>query len=394
MERHGGMARIFKNDKRVIIMYTIVVAAAASRLRGALTMYNQFLDHLKNHLGDKYYIFVHPSMPKPQIDGVVYIEIDITSPAKRLKFDYYGCAKYLRIHHIKADFLFSFENTGVRANGIPQFILYQQGLPFYPQKWNPFKSSERGLFFNTYIYPLFVKLSLFRNSKVIVHTPYLRELFAKKYHFDKDKIFDMLPDVEKVNVEACEPYDFGNNCFNFLYPANNAKYKEHNTLVRALIAMKDKNPDVLKKIKVHLSLKKENNQGFVDWLIKVGLIDNFVFEGFISRNDLLSMYKSCTGLLFPSVIESVTLPLWEAVAFRKPIICQDLNFAHYQLDGYRGVKFIEVGDFNKWCDAIVDTCIQNKEVSPYTPINGNSWENLFDWIKEAINDYKKIISKS
>lgn len=366
-------------------MYTIVVAAAASRLRGALTMYSQFLDHLKDHVGNNhYYIFVHSSMPKPEINGVEYIVINITSATKRLKFDYFGCANYLTTHNIKADFLFSFENTGVRVNGIPQFILYQQGLPFYPRKWNPFKKSERFLFFNTFIYPLFVKLSLFRNSKVIVHTPYLKEMFSKKYHFDKDRIYAMLPDVEKVDAESSSTYDFGNSCYNFIYPANNAKYKEHNTLVRALAVMKGRNKEILNNIRIHLSLKREENKELIEYIESEGLINNFVFEGFITREDLLSMYKGCTGLLFPSTIESVTLPLWEAVAFRKPVVCQDLTFARYQLDGYEGVRFVEVGNYEKWCDAIIDTCTDAKEIAPYTPVKGNSWEDLFKWIEDAI----------
>ena len=229
-------------------MYTIVVAAAASRTSGALTMYNQFLNHLKNHVGEnQYYIFVHPSMPKPRIDGVKYIEIDITSIINRLRFDYFGCAEYLKSHQIKADLLFSFENTGLRVKNIPQFILYQQGLPFYPKKWNPFKASERSLFVYTFIYPIFVKMSLFRNSKVIVHTPYLRERFSCKYHYDKDKIYSMLPDVEYVDVNSCEVYDFANACYNFLYPSVYVKYKEHNTLIRALVVMKEKNYELLKK---------------------------------------------------------------------------------------------------------------------------------------------------
>lgn len=372
-------------------MYTVVVAAGAARFGGALTMYNQFVGHLKNHEGEnKYYIFVHSTMPRPEINGVEYIEIDVTTSLKRMKFDYWGCANYLKEHHIAADLIFSFENTGVKVKGLPLLILYQQGLPFYPMKWNPFKTSERSLFFYTYIYPIFVKLSLFQDSKVIVHTPYLRDRFSKLYHFDKNRIYDMLPDVEKINVESCVAYEFDNNCYNFLYPSSNVKYKEHNTLIRALAEMKKKKRDLQKKIRVHLSLKKEANQKLLKKMEAEGVLENFVFEGFIPRDQLLAMYKSCTGLLFPSTIESVTLPLWEAVTFRKPVVCQDLDFARYQLEGYDGVKFIEVGNYGKWCDAIIETCLSNKELTPYTPAKGNSWEDLFDWIENSIIDYKKV----
>lgn len=384
------MAGISKNDKSFVNMYTIVVAAGAARSGGALTMYNQFINHLKNHAADKrYYIFVHQSMPKPEITGVEYIEIDVTSSLKRLKFDYYGCADYIKSKQIKADLVFSFENTGVRVKGIPQLILYQQGLPFYPKKWNPLKKSERSLFFYTYFYPFFVKLSLYKNSKVIVHTPYLKERFSNYYHFDKNRMYDMLPDVEKVDADSCEPYDFDKNEYHFLYPANNAKYKEHRTLVRALALMKKNNGSIVKNIKIHFSLKKEGNIELFNYIEKEGLIDNFVFDGFVSRDQLLSMYKGCTGLLFPSTIESVTLPLWEAVAFRKPIVCQNLDFARYQLEGYEGVTFVEVGNYESWCNAIIDTCNQKTEILPYTPVKGNSWEDLFNWINNECLEYRK-----
>lgn len=371
-------------------MYTIVVAAAVSRLFGALTMYEQFVEHLKDNIsGNKYYIFVHPSMPKPKIDGVEYIEIDIISTFKRLKFDYFGCAEYLKVHHINADVLISFENTGIRVNGIPQFVLYQQGLPFYPKRWNPFIKNERILFYKTYLYPFFVKFSLSQNCRVIVHAPYLKTLFSKKYSFDEEKIYTMLPDIEEIDIHKYKKYDFHNECYNFIYPAGASKYKEHITIVRALSILKGKNSDLLDKIRIHLTLKKEENNRLQELIIKENLSNNFVFHGFISREQLLAMYKSCTGLLFPSTIESVTLPLWEAVTFRKPVVCQDLDFGRYQLEGYAGVKFVEVGNYDKWCDAISEACFNNKDIPQFTPVKGNSWEDFFGWIDDILKDYKK-----
>ncbi len=44
-------------------------------------------------------------------------------------------------------------------------------------------------------------------------------------------------------------------------------------------------------------------------VVKNGVDKNFVFEGIIKHDNLLSYYKSAAALVFPSSIETVGLPL-------------------------------------------------------------------------------------
>lgn len=364
-------------------MKNIVVLADALRGGGTTTIYLQFMKHLRDYIGeDKYHIFVHPIISKPELDGVNYIEVDTHSHFRRLRFDYFGCARYLRKHKINPDLIISLENTGINIKHVNQLVMYMQALPFYKRKWSLFNGSrERLLWFYTNVFPYAVKKSLNERTYVVVNTPFLKEWYSDLYKFDKTRIFTMMPDIENVDVSKCKDYDFGSTKYNFLYPANNAGYKEHRTLMEAVSRLKEKNPDLASSIKIYLTLKAEANEKMIKQIESYGVTDLFVFTGFVSREELLSMYKSCTGLLFPSTIESLTMPLWEAVAFKKPIACQDLEFSRYQLDGYDGVKFIPVGDFEKWCKAIEEMCSEKKVIRPYEHVSGNSWDNFFGWVK-------------
>lgn len=364
-------------------MKKIVVLADAMRGGGTTTVYLQFMQHLKDYIGDNiYYIFVHPNIPKPEIKGVEYVEVDTHSHYRRLWFDYFGCVKYLKKYQIAPDLIISLENTGIRIKDVNQLVMYMQALPFYKRKWSLFKGSrERLLWLYTNIFPYAVRKSLNERTYVVVNTPFLKEWYSNLYKFDKSRIFTMMPDIEQVDVSKCKDYDFGPIKYNFLYPANNAGYKEHRTLMEAMSKLKDRNPSLAADIKIYFTLKAETNANMIKQIESYGVSEYFVFTGFVSRDDLLGMYKSCTGLLFPSTIESLTMPLWEAVAFRKPIICQDLEFSRYQLEGYDGVSFMPVGDYDKWSFAIEKMCSENKEIAPYEHVSGNTWDNFFEWVK-------------
>ncbi len=364
-------------------MKKIVVLADAMRGGGTTTVYLQFMKHLKDYIGNnQYYIFVHPNIPKPEIEGVEFVEVDTHSHFRRLLFDYFGCVKYLKKHQIKPDLIISLENTGIRIKNVNQLVMYMQALPFYKRKWSLFNGSrERLLWFYTNIFPYAVRKSLNEKTYVVVNTPFLKEWYSDLYKFDKSRIYTMMPDIERVDASKCKDYDFGPIKYNFLYPANNAGYKEHRTLMEAMSKLKDRNPSLASNIRIYFTLKADTNEKMVKQIESYGVSEYFVFTGFVSRDDLLGMYKSCTGLLFPSTIESLTMPLWEAVAFRKPIICQDLEFSRYQLEGYDGVSFMPVGDYDKWSFAIEKMCLENKEIAPYEHVSGNTWDNFFEWVK-------------
>lgn len=56
---------------------------------------------------------------------------------------------------------------------------------------------------------------------------------------------------------------------------------------------------------------------------------NCIFNvGKVAGEFMPSLYQQCDVLLFPSLLETYGLPYIEAMAFDKPILTSDLDFAH------------------------------------------------------------------
>ncbi len=354
----------------------IIVLATASRLRGALTIYKQFIGYLKEEIGgDHYYVFVHKSMPQPMIPGVNYIEFDTTSMLDRIKFDFKGCSRMLNIMGVKPDVIVSLQNTGLRTD-IPQVIYYHQSIPLYPQNWNFLKKEERYLFYYKYIYPFFVKWTINSCTHFVVQIPFINEGVVRKFQVPSDRVHTMFPDVEEIDVDSINPYLWEDEKKHFIYPANRASYKMHVTLVKALQILNDNN------VILHLTLAKGDNPVLDKMISDAGLEETIIREGAIDHSCLLSMYKSATGLLFPSVIETIGLPLLEAAAFGIPIVASDIAYAHQVLEGYEGVEFVVANNVNGWIEAI-KRVISTPKMYKSIERKESSWPGFFELVRKV-----------
>lgn len=119
---------------------------------------------------------------------------------------------------------------------------------------------------------------------------------------------------------------------------------------------------------------------------KLDLTEQFIFEGVMPHEKLLEYYKSSKGLLFPSSIESLGLPLLEAARFGLPIIASDLDYVKEVLDGYEGVRCASHNDYEKWADLMVDICKNNKSINPL-PNHNSSWPDFFELADNIIEGH-------
>lgn len=357
----------------------IVVLASATRSSGALTIYKQFLSHLPNYVKDnKYYIFIDPSMPQPEIENVVYIHDSDHSYKHRMYMDKEGYMKDMKDRGVTPNVVFSLQNTGCATN-CKQVIYYHQPLPFYPQKWNPFRKAERTMFLYKYIYPFFVKRTLKRDTEIIVQIPFSKKGFVKRFNYNPDMVHVAFPDVEKIDVSSVVPHDFDNSGCNFVYPATAPAYKGHLTIAKALEIIKYKDKAAFDNIRIHLTIGQHDNTEFSDYIKNHELSHCFVFHGSIPHSQLLAFYKGARGLLFPSTIETLGLPLLEASAFGLPIVGSDLDYAHEVTNGYEGVVFVHPKQYEGWADNILKLCYSNTTYPPLK-FDISEWPKVFNTI--------------
>ena len=227
-----------------------------------------------------------------------------------------------------------------------------------------------------YIYPFFVKCTLSANTDVVVQIPFIKSGVIAKYGCDPDRVHVMFPDVEKIEVKKIEVHRFENDLFHFVYPASSVPYKEHRTLVNALAVLKEKNAALVERIRVHLTFHKDEYPDLYKYIEKQNLIRQFVFDGSMPYERLLTFYKGSDGLLFPSTIETLGLPLLEAAAFGLPIIVANLDYAVEVMGDYDGVRFVECYNYEKWAAEIERVCSVPQKYQPMEP-KVSSWKDFF-----------------
>lgn len=369
----------------------IILSAGACRQGGAKTIYLQLMEHLRYHVSNhRYIVFVDESMPRPEIAGVEYVIVDVRNGLERLRFDYGRCKEILERMEVKPDLIISLQNTGVAClKDTWQLIYYHQSLPFYPQRWNPLKKAERRLFMYKYIYPWFVKHSI-RKERVdfVAQIPFIKDRITNQFGIKECRIHVLFPDTEKVEKEKLKSYAFENDTINFMYPATAVSYKNHQLLVDALSVLREKSKDVCERMRIHLTLSNNDNPEFAQQIREVGLEQQFVLHGSVPHDELLCMLNASHGLLFPSTIETLGLPLLEAAKLGKAIVVSDLTYAHQVVGGYDGVAFVDVKDARKWADKMY-------ELSTETPQNykeiaeqkDSSWEEFFALIERINADF-------
>lgn len=363
----------------------IVISAGASRTSGAKTIYLQLMEHLRYHVGNnRYIVFVDESMPRPEITGVEYVIVDVRKWLDRLRFDYGRCKETLERMNVKPDLVISLQNTGVAClKDTWQLIYYHQPLPFYPQRWNPLKKEERRLFMYKHIYPWLVRNSI-RKDRVdfIAQIPFIKDGIIDSFRIDENRVHVLFPDTEKVEKEKLKPYSFEEDNFNFMYPATAVSYKNHKMLIDALTALREKNKNVCERLRIHLTLGPDDYPIFTERIREAGLEQQFVLHGAVPHEQLLCMLNSSHGLIFPSTIETLGLPLLEAAKLGKAIVASDLIYAHQVLGDYEGVSFVDVNDARKWAENILElsTEIPHNYLEMAEP-EESSWEVFFALIE-------------
>lgn len=357
----------------------IIVSAAALRTSGALTIYKQFVTQLPGFVKDNnYYVFVDKSMPVPKISGVEYIIVDVCGCIKRQMFDWYLCAKILKKKGIEPDVVVSLQNTAVKClRQCKQVLYYHQPLPFYSQKWNLLKKKERTPFFYKYVYPYFVKASLTKEIQVVVQIPFIKKEFCKRFHVPFKNVYVLFPDIEKINLDIIEARDWQSNKKHFIYPAAGSSYKKHVTIVESLRIIQQTNPIALENILIHFTLGINDIPELYALIKQYNLIENFDFIGTVSHEELLSMYKGSAALLFPSIIETLGLPLLEAAAFGLPILVSDLDYSREVIGKYEGTVLLPANDYQLWAEQILKISSDTPLYSPLISTNDSSWIHFF-----------------
>lgn len=374
--------------------YIIFMNATAAIEGGALTILEQFLDNIFLYSKSTYIYYIFCTSEK--LNKYKSNNINIINNIKgkkwidRIRWDLYGLKNWSKKNNIKADIIISFQNTGVRyCKNIKQIIYLHQPIPFAKNiNWKFFCKNERLLWFYKNIYKKLIRLTLKSNSYIVVQTEWMKNAVIEQFNWNSKKISVIKPNIKNIAIEKISKIDFNSNEFHLFYPANNAVYKNHELIINALKYIKDNKPEIYKNIILHFTLDgtlNNNRNAVLVNLIKDLQVDEQIkYEGKIPYERVLSFYKSCNLMLFPSYIETFGLPLIEAASFGMPILATETDYAREVMSDYEGVKFLDHKDSKLWAENIIDLYNKRLKYKPYSINYETSWKDFFELIEKLI----------
>ncbi len=134
------------------------------------------------------------------------------------------------------------------------------------------------------------------------------------------------------------------------YPAQFWPHKNHVMLLKALARIRERGAGTVHAVMCGSDV---GNQGFVrDRAVALGVDDIVHFPGFVSRDDLVNLYRHAVALAFPSMFWPENLPPLEAMALGCPVIAAHVAGAEEQLGD--AARLVDPLDVDAWANAIIE----------------------------------------
>lgn len=131
-----------------------------------------------------------------------------------------------------------------------------------------------------------------------------------------------------TDIDVVHKYKLPNDFF--FYPAQFWEHKNHKAIIEAVKILK-KMGEIINF--VFVGSKKNSYDKVVELIEIYGLQNQFYLLGYVSNDELVSLYKKTIALVFPSFFGPTNIPPLEAIALGCPIIVSDVYGHRDQLDG-------------------------------------------------------------
>ncbi len=163
-----------------------------------------------------------------------------------------------------------------------------------------------------------VTVSEFVRHTVLDHVELAPERVVSILHGVRDRL-PLMTDAEVDQVCAQTGLRRGQY---LLYPANCWPHKNHPALLTAFARLRHRRPDE----RLHLVLTGADLPdpvGVRDQAERMGLTEDVLWLGYLPDETFAGILQGCRALIFPSLYEGFGLPIVEAMAAGKPVLCSE-----------------------------------------------------------------------
>lgn len=349
----------------------IVVNDIAASSGGAMAILTSFYNYIRENDKDNTWIFLVSNDCLQETERIKIVKREDVKKnwIRKLKFDFLDGARY--IDSFSPDYVISLQNVltfGVKA---AQAVYVHQAIPFQNnKKFSFFEEEERVYAFYQYFVGFLIKRSVKAANQVFVQTKWMKRNVAWKAAVSDEKI-TVIP-IECESFDISQEFDEGSTSHSFFYPAAfESCYKNQKCIYDACELLR--------------------NEGRTDYQIALTLEESsykaneIVCCGRLNKSEMLAHYQKST-LVFPSYLETVGLPLVEAMSVGAVVLAADCEYAHEVLDSYENAYFFnpfKPDELKNRMMDVMDGRIKKKSINRYTREEEDGWGILLSRIQEV-----------
>lgn len=359
----------------------ILVYNPAALHGGSMRILNNFLNDITKDLENRYFIVISKqALKKLEVQNssnVKFIPIN-RSYYSRYKWLYFDIFKFITLY--KIDVIISLENVcNIFLNRIPQFVYLHQSLQFASPKVLGIKLFIKAKMLNGFI----IKQSCKHAKAVFVQTDWVKQALINNYRIKSNNIFVVPPKVPKF-IEGDIKFEIiqlirilkREKRYIGLCVTNASSYKKLDTLLRFVANNNKRN-----SLKVSMIFTISENQSSYASKMKelannLEISNDVFFVGELNMSTINYLYEESDALFYASAIETLGLPLIEAMSKDLRIFAPDLP---YVKDVCRNYAFTY--DFDNF-ESLLETFSKHCFNKPKRHLNyvGLSFKKIIDKI--------------
>lgn len=328
---------------------TTLIFAIPARAGGALTILEDQYDRaMQDRTRTSVFIVSTPTLKDNPSVRVHQIEWPTRSILHRLVFELFAAPALIRRY--RATEVLSLDNLAVLATRVPQRIYLHQALALTDPAGVRISSTSRRL--RIALIRALTRWSVHRADEVIVQTAFMKRLCHRVTGVPLSRIT-----IQQPNIAVPPPVvDEHPGKPAFFYPAAVSEYKNHEVLFQAVERLLNGG---VTNFEVWLTFDgSESNQAArLRRRAEVGGLP-VLFLGQLERSEVMQRYRKSI-LVFPSILESFGLPLYEARALGAKVIAADYIHSREALEDYSNVRFFPGQDPESLAHAMAASLSEN-----------------------------------